>query len=403
MTHAVSSEASGSSCTHFQWAEDPAHALVCCVRHALELTPVSASTSEGFVLRFYRHGRWPCMFVDVVATVVGVQLRHHYVEYSIDDGSGVIDVMCRGHISLSVAEWSHESGIDACYLPPEPTLLHDEQHFALGDVVHVRGRVYEREDRPRALQAVAISRAADVNDEARHVLEALHVVHVYKSNVPPCDATWMQPASSMPPPPTLPPRKVIPSVPSPFKSHSRRAFTYYVWMYMNAATEHALEHTSGLDVHNVPAFSVVTLARNMAHRAEEVVREKLRKRATQDMAPDILRTHVYGLVNSALQSLVRLGRVIQSGAMYQVAHPHLLACYLMIVLRLSDATGRRATIPRMHMRITSVRQRLQRYHDRFAHVSLASIEAALRVLYVYGKVHAIEDHIVTIDTPTSTS
>ena len=50
------------------------------------------------------------MFVDVVATVVGVQLRHHYVEYSIDDGSGVIDVMCRGHISLSVAEWSHESG-----------------------------------------------------------------------------------------------------------------------------------------------------------------------------------------------------------------------------------------------------------------------------------------------------
>ena len=137
----------------------------------------------------------------------------------------------------------------------------------------------------------------------------------------------------------------------------------------------------------------------MAHRAEEVVREKLRKRATQDMAPDILRTHVYGLVNSALQSLVRLGRVIQSGAMYQVAHPHLLACYLMIVLRLSDATGRRATIPR----ITSVRHRLQRYHDRFAHVSLASIEAALRVLYVYGKVHAIEDHIVTIDTPTSTS
>ena len=89
--------------------------------------------------------------------------------------------------------------------------------------------------------------------------------------------------------------------------------------------------------------------------------------------------------------------------MYQVAHPHLLACYLMIVLRLSDATGRRATIPRMHMRITSVRQRLQRYHDRFAHVSLASIEAALRVLYVYGKVHAIEDHIVTIDMPTSTS
>lgn len=172
---------------------------------------------------------------------------------------------------------------------------------------------------------------------------------------------------------------------------------------MNAATEHALEHTNGLDVHSVPAFSVVTLARNMAHRAEEVVREKLRRKATQEMAPDILRTHVYGLMNSALQSLVRLGRVIQSGSMYQVAHPHLLACYLIIVLRLSEATGRRATIPRIHMRITSVRHRLQRYHDRFAHVSLAAIEAALRLLYAYGKVHAIEDHIVTIDTPTSTS
>ena len=114
MAHAVSSEASAPAGTQLQGAADRAHALVCCVRHALELTPVSASTSEGFVLRFYRHGRWPCMFVDVVATVVGVQLRHHYVEYSIDDGSGVIDVMCRGHISLSVAEWSHESGSEAC-------------------------------------------------------------------------------------------------------------------------------------------------------------------------------------------------------------------------------------------------------------------------------------------------
>lgn len=403
MADAVSSEASGSSYTHLQWAEDPAHALVCCVRHTLELMPVSASTPEGFVLQFYQNGQWPCMFVDVVATVVGAQQRYHYVEYSIDDGSGVIDVMCRGHVPISVADWSSESGIDACYLPPMPTLLHDELHFALGDVVHVRGRVYEREDRPRALQAIAISRAADVNDESRHVLEALHVVHVYKNNIPPCDVTWMHPTSSMPPPPAPPPREVIPRVPSPFKSHSRRAFTYYVWMYMNAATEHTLEHTNGLDVHNVPAFSVPTLARNLAHRAEEIIRGKLRKKATQDMGPDILRTHVHHLMDSALQSLVRLGRVIQSGSMYQVAHPHLLACYLMVVLRLSDTTGRRTTIPRVNMRITSVRHRLQRYHDRFAHVSLASIEAALRILYAYGKVHAIEDHIVTIDKPTSTS
>lgn len=390
MANGMAAASAHASIAEFEWAEDAEHALVCCVRHVLELVSVSVSTDEGFVLHMYKHGQWPCLYVDVVATVVGAQLRSSYAEYALDDGSGVVDVFCRGHVAIWTADW-HDAGVDACYVRPVPTLVHDTLHFALGDTVRVRAQVHERDDKLRVLRAVAMG-ACDVNDEARHTMEALNLARVYRKEKPPCEAS---PGELMPPPS---PPCADSDVPSPFKSHSRRAFTYYVWMYMNAATEHALERATELDVHSVPAFSIATLATNLAHRAGAVVQRRRRDKHT-NVSHEAL---VHRLLHGALSSLVRLGRVVQSGAMYQVAHPRLVAWHVAKVLRLLRTEPRQTIPPARALRTTSVRYRLQQHHERFSHISLAGVNAAMHVLASYGLVHGVDGSTWSIDTPTST-
>ncbi|WFD21614.1 hypothetical protein MEQU1_000269 [Malassezia equina] len=135
----------------YKWAQMPEHALPCCIGHIHALRPMTYST-EQLARTVYLQGQWPCMFVHVVATVVGVQRNEFYAEYTLDDGSGTIDVHCR----QTLPTWhEHRPGAQARDKEPDQ-LDHSELHFSVGDLVDTLARLHTHSFRGRVLQAVAI-------------------------------------------------------------------------------------------------------------------------------------------------------------------------------------------------------------------------------------------------------
>lgn len=143
----------------YRWAHRPEHALPCCIGHIHALRPMRPMT-EHLASTVYLHGHWPCIFVHVVATVVGVQLHEFYSEYTLDDGSGTIDVHCRQslptwHVHRPTTSY-HPSGSSAYAYDVTSRLDHSVLQFGVGDLVDTLARLYVHAHRGRVLQAIAI-------------------------------------------------------------------------------------------------------------------------------------------------------------------------------------------------------------------------------------------------------
>lgn len=140
----------------YKWARIPANALPCCIGHIHSLRPMTYLT-EQLACTAYLHGQWPCIFVHVVATIVGVQLNEFYAEYTLDDGSGTIDVYCR----KSLPAWHMHrpqvgTGDKYTYNATTRQLDHTSLHFSVGDLVDTLARLYVHSHRGRVLHALAI-------------------------------------------------------------------------------------------------------------------------------------------------------------------------------------------------------------------------------------------------------
>ena len=183
-------------------------------------------------------------------------------------------------------------------------------------------------------------------------------------------------------------------MPSPFESFSTRAFTYYVWLYLNTTTEHAIQQATTLSLSNVPAFSIPTLSLILAQRAESIVREKHRKRSPHTpVTPTVVQEKVHELIHKALRSLVRLGRVVQHGVTYQVACPYLVACHLAIMLRVvvpPSRSTRWTSLVRKRIRTASLQHHLLQADGRFTNVPRSTVEAALHMMEARGLIRATD-------------
>ena len=62
-------------------------------------------------------------------------------------------------------------GIYSCYVPADGH--HDAPRLAVGDVVRVTGRVFDRRDRSRSMDVESVEVVADPTHEPAHMLEAL--------------------------------------------------------------------------------------------------------------------------------------------------------------------------------------------------------------------------------------
>lgn len=189
-------------------------------------------------------------------------------------------------------------------------------------------------------------------------------------------------------------------MPSPFESLSTRAFAYYVWLYLNTTTEHAIQQATTLSLHNVPAFSIPTLSLILADRAESIVREKHRKRSPHTpVTPTVVQEKVYELIHKALRSLVRLGRVVQHGMTYQVACPYLVACHLAIMLRVvvpPNRSTRWTSLVRKRIRTASLQHHLLQADSRFTNLPRSTVEAALHMLEERGLIRTTDSRHAVI-------
>lgn len=65
----------------FRWASDQANAVLCRARDVRRLERAFPALAEAGTLRLYQHRAWPCVYVTLVATVVGATQREGYSEY----------------------------------------------------------------------------------------------------------------------------------------------------------------------------------------------------------------------------------------------------------------------------------------------------------------------------------
>ncbi|PKI83019.1 hypothetical protein MVES_002997 [Malassezia vespertilionis] len=156
--------------SEYQSALNPSNAVECIVRHVGELERAYPALFEQGTIRMYLHRGCYCVHVIVYGILVGMRVKEDELEYTLDDGSGVIDIQYSGA--------AKPVGVFSCYVPEERK--NDAPQFLVGDTIRCVARVYERRH-GRALKAIEMERVEDANDEPRHILVAMHMAeHMYR-------------------------------------------------------------------------------------------------------------------------------------------------------------------------------------------------------------------------------
>ncbi|WFD39198.1 uncharacterized protein MJAP1_002168 [Malassezia japonica] len=341
-----------------RWASQKENAVLVCVRDVLRLRRAFPALFEAGAVRLYRHAQWPCVYATVVATVVAVREAEGQTEYTVDDGSAAIDVQCAPTLKKAAP------GIYSCYVPADGH--HDAPRLAVGDVVRVTGRVFDRRDRSRSMDVESVEVVADPTHEPAHMLEALARSDGMYRRAPdmPKECGVIEELDGGAPP-----------APS-----STRAMVEFLQDYLAAKTSAALGPGLVRSRHLIPSFTLPGLitSASVQRAAHALVQHKLQGRALPEHA---LADKEHQLLSHCLDQLVRTGALLErrgTPRRFQVVCPALLGAYICALLGVSSAPF---STPEMH-------RRLRRADPRLKAVPLAHIDAALAHLAAHGVVAA---------------
>lgn len=376
-----------------QWASDSAHAVIVCVRDVHRLSPAFPALFKQ--VRLYRHKAWPCVYATLVATVVAGRETGTSMEYTgrlrclpVDDGSGVLDIQCPA--TLRVVDTAPK-GVYDCYIRTQQ--VYRTPQLEVGQILQCTGRVFERRDRPRSMEVVAMEVAGDPNREPLHILQALDwAAHVYTN--PPDWPSVCQGAEAPAWTAALPadtrapadhgeatlddadrmPAPVPPLEPAP----TTRAMTVFLASYLHQKTTAALGPRAPLVRSAVPRFRLDELVASASVRRQacRLVAYKLGLSSNQTPPRD----KVHRLVAHCLAVLVRTGHVLRHGGdppAFQVIGAPLLAAYIAPLL-LHTPRHRQKEIEAFSSR--GMHRRLRHADPRLRHVPLHQIDAALTLL-----------------------
>ena len=418
----------------FKWADSPERALVCTVRDVLRLRP--AYPGIDFSTSLYLHGRWPCVYVELVGLVVGISPLERACRYTLDDGTGTIEVYCAGRPpprAPPAPPAGTEQGVYSCYVPPAPAPAPAaaparEELFRVGELVRCVGRVRAfARDSETLVYATTCDPVADATEEPQHALRALHMAHdVYahpptlpphlahiplpeppantKAGPGPPPEVKAPPSTSAAPPPSAPilpasspraPGRHPPAAKERAVGTGRSAGGDAAGAAVGPPSARALRQTllaccrrlwRQARRHTSPVSAVITAealyadAELDAH-ARSIVRAKLAARGAQrgNEAHGVRRL-VAGTVDGLVQEGVLLR--VHGGDAVQLASARLIASCLGALLGVSRAPRGERRLGRAFTAFT-IRQRLQRADVRFAHVSQHAVDAALAEMEVY--------------------
>lgn len=304
-------------------------------------------------------------------------------------------------------------GIYSCYVPADGH--HDAPRLAVGDVVRVTGRVFDRRDRSRSMDVESVEVVADPTHEPAHMLEALArsegmyrrapdmpkecgvmeeldegaVDEVGRVDRRPAPATSFRETGARSSggvvpsaahkdamaPPAVPPRARTPAPHSPALS-STQAMVAFLQDYLAAKTSAALGPGLVRSRHLVPSFTLPGLvtSASVQRAARALVQHKLQGRALPEHA---LADKERQLLSHCLDQLVRTGALlVRRGTprRFQVVCPALLGAYICALLGVSSPPF---STSEMH-------RRLRRADPRLKAVPLADVGGALAHLATHG-------------------
>lgn len=417
----------------FKWADSPERALVCTVRDVQRLRP--AYPGIDFSTSLYLHGRWPCVYVELVGLVVGISPLERACRYTLDDGTGTIEVYCAGRTpprAPPAPPAGTEQGVYSCYVAPAPAPAAaaapaPDELFRVGELVRCVGRVRAfARDSETLVYATTCAPVADATEEPQHALRALHMAHdvyAHPPTLPPHLAHIPLPeppantkAGPGPPPEVkAPPSTWAPPAPSaPILSASPRAPGRHPTAAERKADD--TKRSGGRDAagaavgppsaralrqtllaccrrlwrqarrHTSPVSAVITAEAlyadaELAAHARTIVRAKLAARGAQrGNEADGVRRLVAGTVDGLVQEGVLLR--VHGGDAVQLASARLIASCLGALLGVRRAPLGERRLGRAFTAFT-IRQRLQRADVRFAHVTQHAVDTALAEMEVY--------------------
>lgn len=126
----------------YQWADTPERVIVCCARDVLRLRKPFPSLDVPLFL----HGRWPCVYVEIVGLVVGGSREDKRMHYMLDDGTAVVDIFVSHKRHAHVRSEPHlppeERGVYSCYVPSAQVQRRAvPESFEVGELARAVGRV----------------------------------------------------------------------------------------------------------------------------------------------------------------------------------------------------------------------------------------------------------------------
>ncbi|WFC94189.1 hypothetical protein MBRA1_000822 [Malassezia brasiliensis] len=345
---------------HYRWATDRRNAVTVCVRDVQRLGYAFPSLFEQGVLRMFLHHHWPCIYVTLVATVVAVREQEVAMEYIV------------------------------------PML-------AVGDVVRINGRVFERRDKSRVVDVERVERV-EATQEPLHLLRALAygaerytqppplpTEHVDVATVDRIEAPKIGAASSNPWSATGHAKRA-PETPHPLpKQHdtseeatlpvvaSTRSMVLFLARYLQDKTQATNDAAMLSPPLLHPTFTIPQLlsSATVQFHAQRLVTYKLPERT---LSADERDAKVAQLITHCVRRLVRTGVLLERRArtnMFQVVCPALIAGYIAVLVR-HTPQQRREEVRRFSS--ASMRRRVCAAEPRLACVPLSKFDAALALL-----------------------
>ncbi|KAI3625691.1 hypothetical protein CBS9595_001052 [Malassezia furfur] len=390
---------------HYQWAIDRRNAVTVCVRDVQRLGYAFPSLFEQGVLRVFLHHQWPCIYVTLVATVVAVREQEAAMEYtgmwcadSVDDGSAAMDIQC-----AQLLKPAQEHGVYSCYVRAEnesvavPTL-------AVGDVVRITGRVFERRDKSRVVDVEWVERV-EVTQEPLHLLRALAYgaeryaqppplprarvddptldrIESLKENRAASPYSWSvtELAKHAPEAPHPPPEPCGTSeeAPTPVVA-STRSMVAFLARYLQDKTQAANDAGTLRPPMAHPTFTIPQLlsSATVQFQAQRLVAHKLPGRTLSPADRDV---KVAQLIAHCVRRLVRTGMLLERRARtnrFQVVCPALIASYIAVLVR-HTPQQRHEEVRRFSA--ASMRRRVCAAEPQLACVPLTTFDAALALL-----------------------
>lgn len=166
----------------YTWADDPVNAVIVRNRDLRKLGCFGGRELASAGLTIFQHGQRPCLFATIAGIIVGVTEKSRRWDYSIDDGTEIVDVCIQARkIPAKVAVERTPASVAPSSSARTLTVI--EPSLQVGDLVQCTGKIW-RKWHPKSPNAYGGPAGLDVCEatilNADPTAEALHNLSAHR-------------------------------------------------------------------------------------------------------------------------------------------------------------------------------------------------------------------------------